>query len=82
MFVEQFSTNAIAQVIMNEPTEPARAILQRIADHLGVAVEGFFTGSMPSEADECLHLWFRIRTPEARLRALEALRAIADAEPA
>jgi transcriptional regulator with XRE-family HTH domain len=62
---------------MAKPREPDRAVLQRIADALGVPVERFFTGSLPVSADECLYLWSRIRTAEGRLRALEALRAIA-----
>ena len=66
--------------IMNKSAEPARAILQRIADDLGVPVEQFFTGDMLSEADEYFRLWLRIKTPKGRLRALEAVRAIADEE--
>ena len=63
---------------MNKPAEPGRAILQRIADDLGVPVEQFFTSSVRSEADEYLRLWLRIKTQEGRLRALEAVRTIAD----
>ena len=68
----------ILRVIMAKPTEPDWAVLQRIADALGVPVERFFTGSLPVNADECLYLWSRITTEEGRLRALEALRSIAD----
>ncbi|MCJ2051039.1 hypothetical protein [Methylobacterium sp. J-070] len=68
--------------IMVRSAEPDRAALQRIADALGVPVERFFTDSLPVNADGCLYLWSRIRTAEGRQRALEALRAIADEEPA
>lgn len=65
---------------MRESDEPTRAILQRIADSLDVPIERFFTDSMPLEAEECLRLWFKIKTPDGRYRALEALRVIADEE--
>jgi transcriptional regulator with XRE-family HTH domain len=65
---------------MAKLAEPDRAILERLADALGVPVERFFTGSLPVDTDECLHLWSVIRTAEGRLRALEALRAIAAEE--
>ncbi|TXN76585.1 hypothetical protein FV228_00070 [Methylobacterium sp. WL18] len=65
---------------MDNSAEPDRAILQRIADALGVPVEWFFTGSLPVDADECLHIWAKIRTEEGRRRALEALRTMADEE--
>jgi transcriptional regulator with XRE-family HTH domain len=67
---------------MDNSAAPDRAILQRIADALGVPVERFFSDSLPADADECLRLWDRIRTDEGRRRALEVLRTIADEEPA
>lgn len=63
---------------MDQSSEPDRAILKRIADALGVPVERFFTGSLPVDASECLRLWCLIKTEDGRLRALDALRAIAD----
>ncbi|MCJ2050666.1 hypothetical protein [Methylobacterium sp. J-070] len=71
----------IFYLIMARSAEPDRATLQRIADALGVPVERFFTDSLPVYADECLNLWSRIKTVEGRLRALEALRTIADEDP-
>jgi transcriptional regulator with XRE-family HTH domain len=67
---------------MEKSAAPDRAILKRIAEALGVPVERFFSDSLPVNADECLYLWSRIRTAEGRLRALEALRSIADEESA
>jgi transcriptional regulator with XRE-family HTH domain len=67
---------------MDKSAEPDRAILKRIGEALGVPVERFFSDSLPDNADECLYLWSRIRTAEGRLRALEALRSIADEDPA
>jgi len=63
---------------MAKPGQPELAILQQIADALGIPVEWLFTDSLPVDADECLRLWFIIRTQEARCRALDALTAIAD----
>lgn len=62
---------------MEKAAEPDRAILQRIAEALGVSVEQFFTDTPPVNTNELLRLWSKIRTAEGHLRALEALRAIA-----
>jgi transcriptional regulator with XRE-family HTH domain len=67
---------------MEKSAEPDRAILKRIAEALDVPVERFFSDSLTANADECLYLWSRIRTAEGRLRALEALRSIADEDSA
>lgn len=69
-------------IVMKISDEPARAILQRIADGLDVPVERFFDDSLPSDGSELLRLWSRIKTQEGRRLALDALRVIADAEPA
>ena len=66
---------------MDYSAEPDRAILQRIADALGMSVEQFFTGNLPVDESECLRLWNRIKTLEGRRRALEALRKIVDEDP-
>jgi len=67
---------------MDKSAGPDRVILERIAEALGVPVERFFSDSLPVDADECLYLWSRIRTAEGRVRALEALRSIADKDSA
>jgi hypothetical protein len=45
-----------------------------------VPVEDFFTDTVLPDVAECLHLWFKIKTSDGRLRALEALRVIAEKE--
>lgn len=65
---------------MTKSIEPERVKLKQIADALGVPVERFFGDIISSGVDECLLMWSKIKTPEGRLRALEALRAIADKE--
>jgi hypothetical protein len=70
---------------MNDSDEREWAALHRLAKVLDVPTEQFFTGPPQPvsavSADECLRLWSRIKTPEGRLRALEALRVIAATEP-
>ena len=66
---------------MTEPAQTTRIVLQRIADALDVPVQRFFDERMPSDADECLRLWLKIKTQEGRHRALEALREIGNEEP-
>lgn len=65
---------------MGNFNDPRRALLHQIAEALGVPVERFFTGSMCTDANECLRLWSRIRTEAGRRQALEALRAIIERE--
>jgi hypothetical protein len=69
---------------MPKPDKTSLVILERIATALGVPVEQFVTNDLRSEtvprADECLRLWFKIKTPEGRRRALESLRAIGESE--
>lgn len=79
---ERLPTGTVSNTIMEKYDEPARALLQQIADALGVPVEQFFGPSPSAGADEILHLWSRIRTEAGRTRALEALQAIVDEEPA
>jgi hypothetical protein len=71
---------------MDEPEGLVRARLKRIAQALDLPPDHFFTEAathgVVAEANECLRLWGRIRTPEDRRRALEALRALAEAEGA
>jgi hypothetical protein len=70
---------------MNDSDEREWAALHRLAKVLDVPIERFFTGPPQPvsavSADEYLRLWSRIKTPEGRLRALEALRVIAATEP-
>ncbi|MBO1021126.1 hypothetical protein IPV08_14225 [Methylobacterium sp. SD274] len=65
---------------MEESDKRVAALLQRIADEIGVPVQQFSTDSTLLDASECLSLWFSIRTPEGRCRALQALRAIVEDE--
>ena len=68
------------EFIMEESEKRVAAILQRIADEIGVPVQQFSTDTTPLDASECLSLWFSIRSPEGRYRALQALRAIVEDE--
>ena len=79
---ERLPTDTVSNTIMRKFDEPTRALLQQIADALGVPVEQFFGASLFAGADEVLHLWSRIRTEAGRTRALEAMRAIVAEEPA
>lgn len=65
---------------MKESDKRVAALLQRIADGIGVPVQQFYTDTTPLDGSECLSLWFSIRTPEGRYRALQALRAIVEDE--
>lgn len=65
---------------MQSPKTSEVAILQRIADAIGVPVERFSEGDAFVDTDRCLRLWFRIGTAEGRRRALETLQAIGDEE--
>jgi hypothetical protein len=70
---------------MDDIDEREWAVLHKLAKVLDVPIERFFAGPPQPvsaiSADECLRLWSRIKTPEGRLRALEALRVIAAGEP-
>lgn len=79
------------KMTMDEPEGLIRARLIRIAQTLDLPPDYFFTaaatqgdiaaaGGDMAEANECLRLWWRIRTPQGRRRALEALRALAASE--
>lgn len=67
---------------MEKKDDSGRVVLSRIADALGVPVEKFFAEGPRTEtmagADECLRLWFQIKTAEGRRRALKSLRGIVE----
>ncbi|MDO9428383.1 MAG: hypothetical protein Q7T93_16320 [Methylobacterium sp.] len=65
-----------------DPDAQIRARLRMIAETLNLPTEYFYieptTPGSVADANECLRLWSRIRTPEGRRRALEILRALGD----
>lgn len=68
--------------MIDDPDAQIRTRVRLIAETLNLPAEYFYTeptvpGSV-AEANECLRLWSRIRTPEGRRRALEVLRALVD----
>lgn len=66
--------------VMEKIDAPCWAILDRLADALGVAPNHFFMDQPPADppasADECMRLWSEITTEEGRQQALQALRVI------
>lgn len=67
---------------MAEPDESAERGLRRIADILGIPVAQLRDGVTPAEfadTDECLRLWYQLRTDAGRAVVLDCLRqALAD----
>lgn len=62
---------------MADRDEVAPRRLRMIADTLGVPVEQFYEGGSPREfadTDECLRLWYKLRTDGGRTSVLDCLR--------
>jgi hypothetical protein len=62
--------------------KPGWAVLNRLADVLGVAPEHFFIDASPTgpaaSAEECMRWWSEIATEEGRRQALRAPSAIVE----